>query len=353
MKKIVSIFLILIGFYFSIYIAKANTEPNIRICHASESQTNPYVENTVDSDSIINLPNGHNYHNGVVWYSGIADHSWGDIIPSFSYYGCPTDKSLYTSDSKKDCEIGSGNDKKYTDKGNYVYPGKNLTTEGLSIYNAGCKVPGEPTPTPTQEPTATPTPTPTLTPTPTPTDGPEYCNDETATNYEEEGECEYPEETPTPTPTDEPEEGKTSNLGYDISCNGEEFIATFDLKENGTATKNIIVTFNYNGLTKQDTTNADGRARASFPKQGSYDLKATPEGGYSAKTMKINMPENCPAGESSEPGVGGLVLGATTQGQVLGASTMANTGIAEDILALSSLASGIVLLANAHNKKKN
>lgn len=78
-------------------------------------------------------------------------------------------------------------------------------------------------------PTVTPTPTDTPTPTSTPTDTPkEVCEDESATNYNEEGQCEYPEvdpcdeirvskdailldneceeeePTPTPTPTETP-----------------------------------------------------------------------------------------------------------------------------------------------------
>lgn len=41
------------------------------------------------------------------------------------------------------------------------------------------------------------------TPTPTPTEEPEVCEDESATNYGKEEECEY--EEPTPTPTDQPD----------------------------------------------------------------------------------------------------------------------------------------------------
>lgn len=189
-------------------------------------------------------------------------------------------------------------------------------------------------PTPTLTPTDVPEPTPTDVPEPTPT--------------------EDPGQDPTPTPTEEPKSGKAAVLGYDISCNKGDFVATFDLKENGIASNNVVVSFTYNGLTKQDTTNQDGRARVTFPQQGSYDLKATPENGYPAQTMKVNMPENCAAGEpTATPGVGGLVLGVSTEstGQVLGVSTMANTGMAEDLMALSSIASGILLLGHAHKKK--
>ena len=44
----------------------------VRICHATASQTNPYTNPEVSVRSIINLPNGHHYHEG-------------DIIPPFYY----------------------------------------------------------------------------------------------------------------------------------------------------------------------------------------------------------------------------------------------------------------------------
>lgn len=55
----------------------------IDICHATDSHTNPYDngKKEVSYDSIVTVPNGHDTHNGPVWYAGIADHSWGDIIP--------------------------------------------------------------------------------------------------------------------------------------------------------------------------------------------------------------------------------------------------------------------------------
>jgi len=336
MKKIVSISLltlmlswILLPKTFVLADDALSEDSKVDICHATSADTNPYTSNNVSVSSIINLPNGHNYHEGPVWFSGIGV-DWGDIIPSFDYHGCPTDSALYVSDDNhKDCSIGNGNDKKYADKGDFTYPGKNLTTEGQVILNNNCvSYEGEPTPTPT--PTPEPTKEPTVTP--EPTDDPEV----------------------TPTPTDVPEEGKTSDLGYGISCDGGDFVATFDLKENGVGKSGIKVSFSYNGLTKEDTTNVDGRAKVSFPKRGNYDLKATSSDGYSSKTVAVNMPEDCSSTEPTptpEIGRGGLVLGASTEGQVLGASTMANTGIAEDMMALSSIASGIVLLAHAQSKK--
>ena len=82
-------------------------EPKVTICHADDSQKKPYVTNTPDKTADVG---GHDNHNGGVWYPGIADHSWGDIIPPFYYVGG-------------------------------YYPGQNWTTEGQTIYNNGCQYP--------------------------------------------------------------------------------------------------------------------------------------------------------------------------------------------------------------------
>ncbi len=92
-------------------LASPKNDDNVRICHASDSQTNPYQNPTVDPDSIFRN-NGHDSHNGPVWYQGITDHSWGDIIPPFDY--------------------GDGQH----------YNGKNWT-EGQTIWNNGCNIPSQ------------------------------------------------------------------------------------------------------------------------------------------------------------------------------------------------------------------
>lgn len=137
----------------------------VTICHASSSNSNPYIVQNPSADGDVS---GHDGHNGGVYP---AD-PWGDIIPPFDF----------DDDS---------------------YPGKNWTTEGQAIYNNECSIPnGSPTPTPT--PTSTPTPTPTPTP---------FCD-------EEEEQCE-PTPTPTPTPTDEstPTPTPTPEVLGDICAN--------------------------------------------------------------------------------------------------------------------------------------
>ncbi len=58
----------------------------VTLCHATDSNTNPYVKITVDDDAVIK--DGHNGHNGPVWNPTLKPQhiSWGDIIPAFDYY---------------------------------------------------------------------------------------------------------------------------------------------------------------------------------------------------------------------------------------------------------------------------
>ncbi len=91
-------------------VSSEHTPPTldkIDICHATDSQNNPYITNSPDKTADAG---GHDGHNGGVWHLGIADHGWGDIIPPFDY--------------------GGG-----------TYPGKNWTAEGQAIYNNSCNIP--------------------------------------------------------------------------------------------------------------------------------------------------------------------------------------------------------------------
>ncbi|MFH2086015.1 MAG: VWA domain-containing protein [bacterium] len=82
----------------------------IDICHATNAAGNPYTSNNVSVKSILNIPNGHYYHVGPVWFPGITV-DWGDIIPPFTYLGVN-------------------------------YPGKNWdSSAGQAIYKAGCGIP--------------------------------------------------------------------------------------------------------------------------------------------------------------------------------------------------------------------
>ena len=59
-------------------------EHKVTLCHATNSDDNPYVAVTVDVASVRFA--GHAGHEGPVWTPSHAKHSkWGDIIPSFDF----------------------------------------------------------------------------------------------------------------------------------------------------------------------------------------------------------------------------------------------------------------------------
>ena len=102
---------------FSVATTALVTKPSphqVTICHRTDSNTNPYVIETVDIASSGLLRGGHNDHTGPVWNPTLkaAHIKWGDIIPPYTY-------------------------------GTFVYPGMNYA-EGLAIYEAGCTIPSEP-----------------------------------------------------------------------------------------------------------------------------------------------------------------------------------------------------------------
>jgi len=107
----------------------------VTICHATDSEGNPYVTHEPSKSGDVS---GHADHTGPVWYPGAKDAGvvWGDIIPPFEY--------------------GEGES----------FPGLNWTDEGQAFYNNGCNIPGSTTAPPT---TAPPTEAPTTAP---PTEAP-------------------------------------------------------------------------------------------------------------------------------------------------------------------------------------
>lgn len=91
------------------------TDPNkVGICHATDSQSNPYTTNSVDKSSIDEVNNqylnGHGDHTGPTWHPGIANHSWGDIIPPF------------------------------TNDAGHSFPGRNWDAAGQAIWNNSCEI---------------------------------------------------------------------------------------------------------------------------------------------------------------------------------------------------------------------
>jgi hypothetical protein len=125
----------------------AGDKTEITICHATDSNSHPYVQESPSIDSTgypdVVLSGGHIDHTGPIWFDGIQE-KWGDIIPPFDYL-------------------------------EFHFAGMNWDEAGQAIWNNGCKVPGE-SPAPTESPALTDTPAPTDTAapaeSPAPTDTP-------------------------------------------------------------------------------------------------------------------------------------------------------------------------------------
>lgn len=81
------------GIAFSSTSAQADPsrppEPQVTLCHATGSFSNPYSETTVDQSSIIDdgrvLKSGHGSHTGPIFNpeGGKNQEPWGDIVPAF------------------------------------------------------------------------------------------------------------------------------------------------------------------------------------------------------------------------------------------------------------------------------
>lgn len=120
------------------------------------------------------------------------------------------------------------------------------------------------------------------------------------------------------------------------------FHAEFKVKVGGVGQKNILVKFSYKAEEKTAITNSDGIAGVDFEFKGNGEVTAKSEG-YENQTIGVQAKENCAVG------------GSTTSGQVLGASTLADTGVfAESLMALLfTLGSGLIGLGVKTYAKKN
>ena len=101
------------GFFALMPVVSATKSDQVTICHATNSQTNPYVVETVNTSSVDERNNryldGHGNHDGPIWTQDVTMKAWGDIIPAFE-----SPKGL-------------------------AFPGKNWDQAGKAIYNNGCK----------------------------------------------------------------------------------------------------------------------------------------------------------------------------------------------------------------------
>jgi uncharacterized repeat protein (TIGR01451 family)/LPXTG-motif cell wall-anchored protein len=90
-----------------------NSNGKVTICHATHSDTNPYVVHTPNKNGHVS---GHSTHVGPIWAPGLkADHvAWGDIIPPFDYLSHGTTKH---------------------------FPGLNWTSDGQAWFANACRPP--------------------------------------------------------------------------------------------------------------------------------------------------------------------------------------------------------------------
>lgn len=367
---------------------KDDCDNKVTICHSTNAQTNPYQKIDVSIDSIITVPNGHDTHNGPIWFFGISDHSWGDIIPDFSY------QEWGVKGSHLECDNGwnlhsDGWCYKYghtprradtvNDYGwvNKSYSGKNWP-EGRTTLQNNCVVPPAPINCQWSAWSACSVPCGGGTQTrtivvqaqnggaqcegsDTKTCNPQACieevlgcTDSNATNYnpkatKNDESCVYPTtnpsptENPTPTATPNPNGGSHSQMGIDGRiCNNHNFGAWAILTQDGNPVAGVNVKFVYHNEAKLAKTEANGRAGVDYGYVDNEDVQVIPENGYPSQSQHITLAsEGCDPTPSASSTTGS----STSGGQVLGATTMAGTGILDEGLAALSLWAGTIMTA--------
>jgi hypothetical protein len=125
-------------------VAGSNPGGKVTICHATNSDTHPYVVHTPNKDGHVS---GHGKHTGPIWSAGLKDAhvAWGDIIPPFDYMDHKVAKH---------------------------YDGLNWSAEGQAWWSRACQAPPTPSPSPSPSPSESPSPSPSPSPTESPTPPP-------------------------------------------------------------------------------------------------------------------------------------------------------------------------------------
>ena len=105
------------------------------------------------------------------------------------------------------------------------------------------------------------------------------------------------------------------------------------------------VKFTYNNKIIEATTDAQGKARAGYTYEGDMSVKVEPENGFAGHSRHIELPKDLVC----EAGVGG-----PSTGEVLGASTMAETGVLEDLFfrGIGSVGGILTMVGSAFYAKK-
>ncbi len=167
---------------------------------------------------------------------------------------------------------------------------------------------------------------------------------------------------PTPTPTVEPTVEPTtapvgqasSAMGYNgPTCTNNEFEVTMDLKDaNGNGAKDVLVTFTYRNEKKEARTNNDGRARVFYSFSGEDSVEARADG-FATQHVFIKAAQSCPVTGGSSSTSSNNNTETRSNGQVLGASTLAETGmnIWQQALVLGLILSTISSVSLVKNRK--
>ncbi len=148
-----------------------------------------------------------------------------------------------------------------------------------------------------------------------------------------------PEDPPIGGPSDDddddndPKPWKTKLSTDNHQCTEKEFDAIMDVREDGVGKGGVKVTFYFNGQTVEVRTNADGRGRTKFARAAG-DLKADAEG-YPSQSQVVEALD-CED----------VILDPGRGGQVLGATTLADTGTT-NWLALVMIYAGLATMGGA------
>jgi hypothetical protein len=182
-----------------------------------------------------------------------------------------------------------------------------------------------PSPSPSVSPSPAVSPSPSVTPSPEPS----------------------PEPEPTPSPESSPAPGEqiVLELGIDgPKCNEGHFHLSAYPKKNGVTQSGVKVEFWYNGITKSAVTSSPAEVDFDFQGNGKVIAKAD---GYPTAEIGVEAKKDCPAGGAPE------VLGAATEGQVLGAMADTGSGLADLFNLVFGFGAGLIGLGVKTYAKKN
>jgi hypothetical protein len=135
-----------------------------------------------------------------------------------------------------------------------------------------------------------------------------------------------PEPTTDPTPNPDPGAGKTSGSWIQTNCNGHIDVR-MNLYEDGKAKDATTVFFRYMNETKEAKTNSNGEAQVGFDFRGEEKISMSADG-FPGQEPTAKAAVNCTS---------------SSEGKVLGATTLAPTGVVTDsVMAIIGVAGSLL-----------